>query len=650
MRPPADVTSLKRLLLLKEAFFESEPSPEYRALLTESFSSLSEVDQAVILGWIETGPPDRPDRLKLLGNDSEPQRWEASWRIRRLALVCDNLPPEWRARYDELVAEYGKKQFGTSFEMHSWSGPESPMSLSELGALSDADLLDLLHAYEGGDGWFGASRDGLARTLSGLAEKDPTRLSRLAPQLADVLPVYIHWLLIGLENALRKRQAVDWNGLAGLFEAVIARKDEAPIDLDRDDTVGRWTWVRKSIADLLVLAFPLSEVEAPYRLRTRLWTILEQLTDDEEPDTEYENEYGSGVSDPATTALNTVRGRALQAVVGYAMWVKRHAEAGLGAEISLFDEAPEVVRVLEAHLDPACDSSPSVRSVYGEHFPWLVVIGEEWARDLVVRIFPRDAGAEELRAAAWERYLVSTTPYESCFRVLEDEYYASSRESESPSRWEWRSSPRAVRVALGVHLVAFCLRGLITFEVEGNHLVAFFATSSPATRGEVLAEVGRRCASWAEADEGVAERLMALWEWRLGEAAGRSDEERLAELGTFPWWLPCEGLPAEWRLAQLETLLDTPTVLQPGLHAYEFLAAVAERWPMRVVTALRALIDAGVGTWPGLVGRDHIHAALEICLASGDVAAQALADELVQLLGAKGFGDFRDLAQSGGTE
>jgi hypothetical protein len=601
----------------------------------------------VILSWIESGPPERSDWDDRFKDDAELERWRASWRIRRLALIRDDLAADWSARYDRLVEQHGAKEFGTSFEIHTWTGPESPKTPEELEGLHDTELLDLLRTYEGGDGWFGSSRDGLARTLSVLAEKDPARLSRLAPQLADLLPVYIHWTLIGLENALRKRQAVDWDCLVELFEVVIGRKDEAPFDLDRDDIVGRWTWVRKSIAGMLELAFELSDVEAPHSLRSRVWAVLERLTDDEEPDAAYEKEYGSGVSDPATTALNTVRGRAMQAVVGYAMWVKRHGEADAGVVIPLIYEAPEAVHVLEDHLNPARDGSPSIRSVYGRYFPWLVVIGEEWARELVPRILPRDAGQSELHDAAWECYLAWSAPYDNCFRALDDEYLVASRESESPPRWEWLGSRHSPRVGLGSHLVAFYLRGLISLDDAGGHLASFFETSSPATRLEVLSALGRSLGPRTDLTHEIGERLMALWEWRLNAVTSSDDLEQLPELGGFSWWLTCEGLSAEWRLEQLEDLVAYPAVLLPGLFVYEFIASVAARWPLRAVTAVRSLIDEGVGTWPGLVGRDHIHEVLRVCLASADAAAQTRADELLQLLGAKGFGDFRDLARPG---
>lgn len=81
----------------------------------------------------------------------------------------------------------------------------------------------------------------------------------------------------------------------------------------------------------------------------------------------------------------------------------------------------------------------------------------------------------------------------------------------------------------------------------------------------------------------------ALWEWRLNAVMGSDHEDQLAELGAFSWWLGCDGLPAGWRLAQLEALVAHPAVLQPGLFVYEFLASVAAQWPLRVVTVFEHL-------------------------------------------------------------
>ena len=175
--------------------------------------------------------------------------------------------------------------------------------------------------------------------------------------------------------------------------------------------------------------------------------------------------------------------------------------------MSLPDEAPEVIRVLDAHLDPAVDDSPSARSVYGRYFPWLVVIDEDWAEHIVPRVLPRDPNQRELRDAAWESYLAWCAAYDSCFRILRDEYLIASRENESAPRWEWLGFRHTPRVGLGMHVVVFYLRGLIGVDEANGLLAAFFGASLPKTRSEVLAAIGRASGSSGELNNEVAQRL-----------------------------------------------------------------------------------------------------------------------------------------------
>ena len=71
--PPPEVAALRRLLLTREAFLEGEPSPEYRALLSDSFSRLSEEERLHVLGWIDSGPP-KSSTTESLGGDRAPSR------------------------------------------------------------------------------------------------------------------------------------------------------------------------------------------------------------------------------------------------------------------------------------------------------------------------------------------------------------------------------------------------------------------------------------------------------------------------------------------------------------------------------------------------------------------------------------------------
>ena len=415
----------------------------------------------------------------------------------------------------------------------------------------------------------------------------------------------------------------------------VDRPDVGQLDAWLEDNEGRWAWVRQSIARLLEHAFESLSGEADISLRSRLWAILERLTADPQPDRDYEEQYGGNNMDPVTLALNTVRGRAMQVVVGYALWAKRHTqEEGDAARLDAY--APEVARVLEAHLDPEVDASCAVRSVFGQYFPWLVLLDEEWVSGLVARIFTADPQQRPLRLAAWEAYLVWCSPYDSCYRLLASEYARAAREEEEPPAWRWTASSTP-RVALGRHLLSFYWRGLL--DLTDDAMTSFFAHSHADTRNHALAGVGHAFARPADVEKSTIDRLMALWEWRTN----RSDE--LRELRGFAWWLGCECLPAEWRLKQLENLVARGGTPDPAHLAFEFLRSAAPEFPLRAVQAIENMVHIKARSWEVFGAREDIHVALEMALRSADASAESKALEVVHLLGAMGHSEFRDLAR-----
>src|SRR5262249_11114405 len=124
-----------------------------------------------------------------------------------------------------------------------------------------------------------------------------------------------------------------------------------------------------------------------------------------------------------------VRGEAMHAVVQYALWVRRHLDraAGTGKSTpSHFGELPEVRVVLEEHLDPNRDPSLAVRSVYGQYFPWLVLLDPAWAQENVEKIFPSDSESWDYFWAAWIAYVSSCEPYNNILEVIKDKYLLAS--------------------------------------------------------------------------------------------------------------------------------------------------------------------------------------------------------------------------------
>ena len=117
------------------------------------------------------------------------------------------------------------------------------------------------------------------------------------------------------------------------------------------------------------------------------------MTRDPEPTPDDEAKHDSLSFDPANLAINTTRGEAMNALLQYALWIRRHIEKEADAEELIYrglEDMPEVRDVLVAHLDPTSEPSLAIRSIYGHWFPWLVLLDDKWAKDHVELIFPAD--------------------------------------------------------------------------------------------------------------------------------------------------------------------------------------------------------------------------------------------------------------------
>ena len=65
-----------------------------------------------------------------------------------------------------------------------------------------------------------------------------------------------------------------------------------------------------------------ARAEIPSEERARVWRIIEPRLEDPDPSPDRDKD-----SEPATVAINSVRGEALHAAVRYALWVERALEA-----------------------------------------------------------------------------------------------------------------------------------------------------------------------------------------------------------------------------------------------------------------------------------------------------------------------------------
>jgi hypothetical protein len=375
-----------------------------------------------------------------------------------------------------------------------------------------------------------------------------------------------------------------------------------------------------------------------------VWAILKPITEDPDPTPEYEERYGGSNMDPATLSINTTRGEAMHAVVRYALWVRCHLEREPKSEEGLqkgFEEMAEVREVLEAHLDPARDPSLAIRAVYGQWFPWLVLLDPEWARTHAQAIFPQDQESEAFFEAAWNTYVVFSEPYDNVLGILRPQYeQAVKRIGSRHDDARWLADPDE---KLAEHLMVFYWRGKLL--LDDPLLASFWKNASDGLRGHALEFVGRALKrTEGDIPEEILDRLKQLWKVRLATAKkARQPSNFEREMAAFGWWFVSGKFDVDWAIGQLSESLRLTRKADPDHMVLEHLATTAETHPQESVECLRMVAEGDREGWNLHAGRDHVRRILEVGLQHPSAADEA--KRVIHYLGSRGFREFRDLLE-----
>jgi hypothetical protein len=377
--------------------------------------------------------------------------------------------------------------------------------------------------------------------------------------------------------------------------------------------------------------------------------VLRSITDDPEPTPEYEARYGGSNTDPATLSINTTRGEAMHAVVRYALWVRRHIEKAPDGKERVargFDEMPEVGEVLDVHLDPKRDSALAIRAVYGQWFPWLVLLDREWAATSLLKIFPPEESLRDLRDAAWEAYVIFCSPYDSVFDVLRDEYGRSvERIGAGGVQRRRMANPEE---SLAEHLMILYGQGKLALDEPDGLLTRFYTKASDKLCGQAFSVEGQRLCDTQEAvPREILNRLKVLWERRLAAAkAATRPSAHAAELSAFGWWFASakfDDVDDSWAMTQLTEVLKLVGKVDVDRRVAERLAVLAADMPRQAVECLSRMVEGDKEGLRILSWRQHARTILAKAIQSDNAEAQEAATTLVHRLGARGYLEFRDL-------
>lgn len=272
--------------------------------------------------------------------------------------------------------------------------------------------------------------------------------------------------------------------------------------------------------------------------------------------------------------------------------------------------------------------------MYGQWFPWLVLLDRNWASENVSRVFAVDD--EDYWNAAWNTYVTFNRPYDNVVEVMQKQYWAAVlrlNEAQPLSKDRDESPTR-----LAHHLVVLYGRG----RPEAEPLLTEFFNRAPQwLRGDAIGHIGWSLGEGGEIPENVIRRFQSLWESRRA-LAEKSPADFAKELSSFGSWAAVQNFPTIWILTELARLLPLVDELDRDHAVMERLVREAAQYPVETTRVATLMVDREVG-WSLSSWEHELEAILKAVLASDSNEAKNLANDLINLLGRKGYLSFRTL-------
>lgn len=628
---------------------------EYARLLDNQFDKLSPKTQKTIFSWIDNPDIDelRDIFKSLMGREPDEKeliKQKERWQLKKLALIENHLKGKRKSEYEKLVEKYTKPEhpdFAVYTSIGSF-GPNSPIPTEELEKMTIDEMVEKINNWNWPGDFGGPSPEGLSRVLSNVVKSKPEQFVEETEKLKNLEdPTCIKGIIIGLRDALKEDRTFEWPKLLNFCLWVTSQPREMEIpDRGSFDKDPDWSRSRRWIASLLDDGFDSKTNPIPIELRNMVWGLLKLLAEDPSPYKEEEKNYDeSEIMDFMTLSINTTRGVAMHAVVRFALWLRRDFEKRSNSESLLangFSEMSGVKEVLEKHLDIQHDPSYTIRSVYGQWFPWLVLLDEAWAKENALKIFPDDEKDRKYLHAAWGAYIKYSRPYNNIFVILKKQY--SDAVDILPTQETKDGSSTIYRDRLAEHLVTYYWRGL--FDLEDSLFKNFWEKADNSLREHTIDFLGRNLSNTPEDIESdILDRFKNLWTFRLSVVNNAEKKESfISEMSCFGWWFTSKKFEDAWVLPKLYESLKISRKVEFNRDVVKKLAEISDEFPVDTFLCLNEIARGEVNLWDIKSWYKEAYIILENALNCKNKEIVQDAIDLTNYLGSLGFiEEFRKL-------
>ncbi len=359
-------------------------------------------------------------------------------------------------------------------------------------------------------------------------------------------PIYIRMMVYAMETLVKEKNFDQLNEWLAFSEWVLSHPDrEHGSDYTQGDESRinkNWTNARRMVGDFIGVCLE-KETDVPITFRKQLEKILKMLCtqydwnlDESNPNRLYRN-------DLLTEGINNTRSRALEDLVKFGYWLRRHEPEC---------EVPEIITILEKRFNTETDYSltPPEYAILGKNYGSIYSFNEKWTIEHKSDFFPQAQNKRQEWYAAFNSFVLCNGAVKPLFEILKDDFnFALQHLSDFKNHDLITRQPIDV---FGERLFNYYLWEMFPLKGEESLLEKFYQQTDekPEHWANLFNNIGRRLSNTGQdLDPSMKERVKQFFKWRL-----KQGEQR--ELRYFTYWLQAECLEAKWRLKAYSKVID----------------------------------------------------------------------------------------------
>jgi hypothetical protein len=558
--------------------------------------------------------PDKEDYKRFMAEqftEDGYRRRQEYFQFRQLRPFAAVLFGKYAGRYNALAEAY--KPLSDEDYLRHGDGEvktgvsRSPKTAAELLSLTDDELIAYLNDWEDAaidpeKWWVETDFGGLATAFGEAIREKPSRFLAWGTRWAQIeRPIYPREALHIAEKRIAENlsELPTWLELA---EWIVSQQDKTPAG-ERPSEISRvkpnWSSARQQVVDFIGVCIS-KDVNVDVAWQSRIFHVLEQIC--VAPDYYLDSDTPTiKPRDYLTDAINTTRGRALENLLQYGFWTKRHVPD---------DNLIDLFSVLSFRFESTRPLSLAEHALLGASLYQLYNLNSSWLRQNIPLLFPQEQ--LEKWQAGFATYLKFNHAHPSVFELLKPnlefavEHISALRDEESTHR-----DPVA---SLGEHLLDYFLFGLMRL-TQGDSLIArFYRKSGESDWAHLFDHLGRLLSKATNLKPDVEHRAKEFFEARLSAS-------KAAELKEFTFWLRAECLAPRWRLEALQRILRVTNITEHLSMLVDDLVKMVKSEPDLVATCFRDLTEGLIGKSYFYLQPEHVKPILKAGLASDNPEA-----------------------------